>query len=813
MACNDDFLAWFLGPRGENADYFERQLLKLVRDHTHWRRNYFPGDELLISKDLKRANIASYDRLENLLAELSAGLRRNFPFFSPRYIGHQLSDVTLPSLLANMATMLYNPNNVTPEAAPVTVEWEIEACNDLLEMLGFRPPPEPPEEFFEDERDEYQRQLRDEFGWSHITSGGTAANIEALWVARNIRYFALSIKEVVKQQGLALSLKRPSGKSVAITRCSNRNLLLIKPNEAIYLLARFVEVVKKETGLDADKAATLAMEWISESKYSLSKGFFEAAAKYPPVILTSGAAHYSIQKAAEVIGIGRQNVEKVEMDHMFRMKATDLSARLESLVDEGRIPIAVVAMAGTTEEGAVDPIHEIAAVRARLEKERNLSFWLHIDGAWAGFFRSVFRMSDADAFDTVLERISSMTTVKYRGERREWLESLLRKEMFRHTELDDTEENKISQTIEWLESSLAQEDPSEYYRNLHRFFARNLSHTEAGKLKLDQFEVTTDDRISIVQDRVSQEIDLELGRYKKTIQLQYGAKDVLRSFLAFPQAESITVDPHKMGYTTYPCGVVAFRNDRVRHFVTQEAPYITAASHNALVHHPPKHVVYKESGTDDPRIWVDAFAPFTLEGSRPGFSAASLWLSSKLIPFNLDGHGKIIRASILGARELFEWIKHWPKIARLNDRDDGDFELFSLTHYPPDTNIVVFCVKRSSSRSLRAANELTELVYKRFSIQAELGERQYSYSQPFFLTSTTLQVKNYPYATVERILNKMDIREPLNSYSEDGLVVLRATVMSPYISSLRERNSHSVLRDFMLELVRSIRESLKELHS
>jgi hypothetical protein len=50
----------------------------------------------------------------------------------------------------------------------------------------------------------------------------------------------------------------------------------------------------------------------------------------------------------------------------------------------------VIGIAGTTEEGAVDPIDRIDEVRTDLENARGESFWLHVDAAWGGYLRALF---------------------------------------------------------------------------------------------------------------------------------------------------------------------------------------------------------------------------------------------------------------------------------------------------------------------------------------------------------------------------------------------------------------------------------------
>lgn len=801
---------WFLGPKAENADFFEDRLLTIVRDYVHWRRNYFPGDNLLISKRIRRTHEGEYDDLESKLTVMSAQLRRNFPFYSPRYIGHQLSEVSLPSMLGTIAGLLFNPNNVTPEAAPVTVEWEIEACNLILEMLGYRPPPVPPKNDDREDYEAYERKLRAEFGWAHITSGGTSANIEALWVARSVRYSSLALRDAVETSGVQLDIKMPDGKSQSIKKCSQRDLLLIKPNEAIFLLGRFVKALRDQKNLAVDQAAAAALDYIRQSRYAPGKGFFAAAARHPPVLFVSGAAHYSIQKAANVLGIGPDNVIFVETDSMFRLSMEDLEAKIRSALAQGKIPLAVVGIVGTTEEGAVDPIHEIVDLRHRLEKE-GISFWLHVDAAWAGFFASLFRLPRSVELGRILDRVGQRIQLPFAGDVSSWhrclAENLLADDVSSQGSSAAERAVKVEQLLEWLDSQ-SKGTVDNYVRKLYRTIRKHGSGLGTNELRSEDLRFTRQDRMDIVKSFVSETIPLDYGDYQTEVEVQYAHEGVLSAFLAISQADSTTVDPHKMGYTGYPCGVVAFRNDRVRHFVTQRAPYITGATHNVLVHQPPRHL--DSSNGNRSSISIDAFAPFILEGSKPGSAAAGLYLATQTIPLRLDGHGQIIRSSILAARELYEWLTHWRRIARHNGLDQ-EFSFVPFNRYPPDTNIVVFAVRKRTSRSLRVMNNLTKAVYEHFSIQAELGDREYSYAQPFFLSRTKFEEPHYGYRSVEHILSSCDIRAPLASYREEGVTVLRATVMNPYITPLRQLGVQNLLREFMEELVTAASAGVEDL--
>jgi glutamate/tyrosine decarboxylase-like PLP-dependent enzyme len=96
-------------------------------------------------------------------------------------------------------------------------------------------------------------------------------------------------------------------------------------------------------------------------------------------VYTSAQAHSSVTRAAWIAGIPRENVRTVAMDDQYRMITDDLERAVAADRAAGCSPFIVVASAGTTNTGSVDPLHDIAdyCVGARL--------WLHVDAAYAGF--------------------------------------------------------------------------------------------------------------------------------------------------------------------------------------------------------------------------------------------------------------------------------------------------------------------------------------------------------------------------------------------------------------------------------------------
>ncbi|MFF4821655.1 pyridoxal phosphate-dependent decarboxylase family protein [Streptomyces sp. NPDC001312] len=95
-----------------------------------------------------------------------------------------------------------------------------------------------------------------------------------------------------------------------------------------------------------------------------------------PRILTSEASHFSVRKSARLLGLGPESVVCVPVDRDQRMQTLALAHELERCRRDGLVPMAVVATAGTTDFGSVDPLPEIAELCERF------GTWLHVDAAY-----------------------------------------------------------------------------------------------------------------------------------------------------------------------------------------------------------------------------------------------------------------------------------------------------------------------------------------------------------------------------------------------------------------------------------------------
>lgn len=364
----------FLGPAAENDQLLESLVVEFLRDHVFWRRNFHPEDGQRITPGAQQepAFLDFQARTRKELYQLSAELKRAVPFFHPRYVGHMSSDLLLPGLVAKILTTLYNPNNVSEEAAPQTLEKELQVGEQLAAMFGYA---------VDDEATPC--------AWGHLTSGGTIANYEALWNFRSVKFYPLALQAGAREIGFD-PVSGPRRKP--LLDYTKWELLNLTMQETIALRRELAGLVQDEHDPAVLRAFRNAVK-AERIEYLGTAGFFLKHRVSPPVVLVSASAHYSWEKGMKVLGLGTQNLVRVAVDDHMRMDLDDLHRKLGEAFTEHVPVLAVVGMLGTTEFGTVDPIHGIVA--AREDARRNgRDFGIHVDGAWGGYLTSVFRRPD-----------------------------------------------------------------------------------------------------------------------------------------------------------------------------------------------------------------------------------------------------------------------------------------------------------------------------------------------------------------------------------------------------------------------------------
>ncbi|MFT2708648.1 pyridoxal phosphate-dependent decarboxylase family protein [Clavibacter zhangzhiyongii] len=105
-------------------------------------------------------------------------------------------------------------------------------------------------------------------------------------------------------------------------------------------------------------------------------------------ILVSEVGHFSVEKSARILGLAPDAVVRVSADDAMRMRVDALEQELARCYAAGLLPIAVVATAGTTDFGSVDPLPAIGNVC------RREGIWLHVDAAYGGGLLASLRHRD-----------------------------------------------------------------------------------------------------------------------------------------------------------------------------------------------------------------------------------------------------------------------------------------------------------------------------------------------------------------------------------------------------------------------------------
>ncbi|AOM39979.1 pyridoxal phosphate-dependent decarboxylase family protein [Xenorhabdus hominickii] len=557
--------ALFLGPKSENAVFFREMMDYAVSEHIHWRSGFHPEDSALVtSVDRYEHNYReTLYQTEGILNQLSAKLKNtSIPFFSPRYLGHISSDTLMVSNLAYVMAMMYNPNNCSYESSPTTTELELESGLDLCRMFGYDP----------------------QQSWGHITSGGTVANYEGLWVARNVKTLPFAISQHPKAKDL-LNHKSP------------QQLRNMSTAETLDLISEL-----QQRGI-FEEVRDMTCRGIGVKPEILGK------------LLVPQSKHYSWMKAADIFGIGQENIISLPVNENYQTDIVQMRKIVFDLIEKGESILAMIAVVGTTEVGAIDQIDKVIALRQECEELYGESFYIHVDAAYAGYACS-----------------------------------MLLNEQGEFVEYDDLV-------------------------NHHR-------------------------TIGIMPEGIS-----------------WPKPEVYQSFKALKEVDSITVDPHKVGFIQYAAGAICMKDKRILDLISSRAAYVFEE---------------KNDNTNPSAINRGILGSSIMEGSKAGATAAALWAAHRLLPLNINGYGKIIAAGIVTAHRLLD------KLANLAPIEVG-MHRFEVHIMPfPDFHMINFTFKEVGNESLTRHNALNKRLYELCSYYTGRA-----YANDFLTSSTILDYKEY----------------------------------------------------------------------
>ena len=620
----------FLGPAGENEALLERALITSLREHGRWRRAFHPHDPPSIETDEQATPqfAAAVARTEQALAELSARLRQSVPMFSPRYVGHMASDLLLPGLLAQLLTTLYNPNNVSADAAPVTLDLEVQVGQQLARMCGLNTDP-----------------ARGPTAYGHLTSGGTVANYEALWLQRAVRFYPLALLKASHDDAELATLLARHGLAADTDAWQAINLM----PAAIFELR---DALERALAARADAASVRARIADARVEHLGMAEFLLRHRLATPVVICPRTAHYSWPKAMQLLGLGDAQLWYADVDAQMRLEP----ASVERLLDRAwqtRVPVlAVVAVLGTTEFGTIDPVHDLVALRDAAAMRGQASV-VHVDAAWGGYLATLFRAEDGSAV------------------------------------------------------------PRQVLRDTFRYFP---------------------------------------------------SPDVYEAFVSLGRADSITVDPHKLGYLPYGGGAFIGADRRMTEFVGQRPVYLYDAANPA-------------NSPDR----LGQLGDYILEGSKAGAAAAGVFVSNQVLPLDANHFGRICGQTVRASEYLFD---------RLHELAARLAPLCSIVlPVEPDTNLVCIAVNPAGNRSLARMNRFGRQLFSHFAIDPAKPDLQ----QEFVGSHTSLLRKNLSLAAARRVAQKLGL-DPATfvitigdpERDADHVFLLRHTLMNPWLTHASE---------------------------
>lgn len=370
--------AWFLGPNAENEEALLSLAKTAISAHSKFRRDFQKGDPNFVSdgelqsEDHKETLNFIGARLDDILNEL----RSSIPLSSYRNQSHMYWDITLPGAVGYFAGLLYNQNNVAAEASPVTTALEISVGEDLCLMMGY--------------------DLNADIApWGHITCDGSVANTEAMWSARNLRLLPVAAAAAITEDpeldiARNLTVITAKGARARVMELSPWDLINLPLGEALGLRDRIVQVsgLNREVVWDAIEARSVQALGL----YEFRNRYLAQTLPGDPVVFVPSSAHYSWAKSGTLLGLGSSNIVEIPIDRDGRMDMVQLRAALDRCLAERKPVCQVVAVMGTTGEGSVDPLNDILTIR-REYQEMGLSFAVHADAAWGGYFASLLHPS------------------------------------------------------------------------------------------------------------------------------------------------------------------------------------------------------------------------------------------------------------------------------------------------------------------------------------------------------------------------------------------------------------------------------------
>ncbi|MCI2955664.1 tyrosine decarboxylase [Staphylococcus caprae] len=241
-----------------------------------------------------------------------------------------------------------------------------------------------------------------------------------------------------------------------------------------------------------------------------------------------------------------------------------------------------------------------------------------------------------------------------------------------------------------------------------------------------------------------EEVHKEYGVF--TENKKFITKEVYDAYKAIELTESVTIDPHKMGYIPYSAGGIVIKDIRMREVISYFATYVF------------------EKGAEVPAL----LGAYILEGSKAGATAVAVWAAHHVLPLNISGYGKLIGASIEGALRFYDFLNQ--QSFKVGDKE---IEVHSLVR--PDFNMVDYVFKEKGNNDLVEMNKLNHAFYEQASYVAEN-----IYNNEFITSHTEFAISDYGNSPLNFVKDLGFSEEEW--YRAGKVTILRAAVLTPYMN-------------------------------
>ena len=264
---------------------------------------------------------------------------------------------------------------------------------------------------------------------------------------------------------------------------------------------------------------------------------------------------------------------------------------------------------------------------------------------------------------------------------------------------------------------------------------------------------------------------------------QFPSRLVYRAFTAVKHADSVTVDPHKLGFIPYAAGAFVARNREVVDFITQQAAYVFDLGD--VEHQVPREQMLRNLGQ------------YILEGSKPGSAAASVAVAHEVLPLHRQGLGRVLSHTIRACEYFHQSAREAAR--RLKDR------VRLVVPFQPESNLVCLAVNRNDNRSLARMNRFARRVFSRMKVDAG---RPVQFAR-FIGSYTSLHQGGGDEEHCGRILRDLGldpatfVAVPARPREEaDHIFILRHTLMNPFLMDGPDERSYiDMYWDFLEEAI------------